>query len=472
MYRLRYLHLIALVMISSTYSVVSATPGGMPAAAQSGSTKRDMVYGRAIPSRAASIQARMLQQLLIRRQGNDSNCDYLAAQNGVQAIGGDGPAAYTGTRALVPQRPRDYKESFYTLRGPSGSDLPFSINNLGAAPEAFVGVYEALGYNAVMLAAAPGTVDPGFVQAIRDRLAESPGRSFAHLWITPRGYSTPRRLLVPETGEVVDLIYPYHEVAALFDPTQPDRLVILDGLVGYPFTLSLATIASQLRAFNRVIVVSQGAGTLADHQQFQLAQPGRPYVAPVLGGAYLYTARTTWGSAYQRWGEVIGLPLRVGEGPDMRVVLPGEYVHYERVGANEATVVPLGVHMGYELEYAGLLAPHTIMAGNEQPLTNGIRDWAVQQFGSVEGLIRAFGKPLTGEFWLSSEQMRQHVLRGVAFAPVDEAQPGGYIAVLTERAMLIWDPAHGISVAPLGRIYYQELQRQSAQTLSTPLHTP
>lgn len=457
MYRL--LHITMLLAISAAIlGIAPRAQANTPFQSSGNAAKRQLIYGsRFKPQRyTGSARWQASRQYVVRSQGNTSNCDYLAVYHGVQNTGGDGQRAYNLSRALVPQHPRDFKESFYTVRGPSGSDLPFSINNLGAAPEAFVGVYEALGYNAVMLAAQPGVANLEFVRAIRDQLAEQPERSFAHLWITPRNYATPRRLRIDETGESVDLIYPYHEVTAMFDPAQPERLVILDGIVGYPFTLPLDQIAQQLRGFNRVFVVSAAQSSLVEHQRFQAAQQDRPFVVSTLGGAYLYAARQLWGPSYQTWGQVIAAPFRVDAGPGTKVVLPGAYVHYERVDANAAGLAGLGLRMGLELEQTGVLPPNTIQPQADHQLINAAHSWAIQHFGSVERFTAAFGKPLTGELWIDQATLRQQVLRGVYFPPVSDSQQPGYVAVFTERALLIWDAQHGVSLVPLGWIYYQQ----------------
>lgn len=396
---------------------------------------------------------------VIRRQGNDSNCDYIAVSNGIQNIGGDGALAYQRARALVPQGVFDYHEGFYTVYGPNGSDRPFSINNLGAAPEAFVGVYEALGYDAVMLGSQAGRADRGLAQALYDRLAQAPETSFAHLWITPRGYAVARRFTVDATGEVVDLIYPYHEVVAMVAPERPNEVVILDGLVGQPFTMSLDALAHQLRAFNKLLVVSAGSATLVDHQRSQAAQTGQPYVLAPLGGQYLAVARQLWGPQYGQWGAVIGQPFRVAVEGDTTVVLPGTYVHYERAGAQRPTLALLGTRMGHELEAAGVLATGTIQPWIDQPLPAAMQHWVVERFGSEAAFSAAFGKPLTAEVWISQDQMQQLVLRGVALPQADQA---GYAVVLTERAMLAWDAVHGTFMIPLGTIFYAQHQRDTA----------
>lgn len=451
------------ILITIHAAILAMTPRAQatpPLQTSANSSKLQLIYGSKFRPQRYLRDSRWLanRQYVVRPQGNTSNCDYLAVYHGIQNTGGDGQHAYNLARALVPQRPRDFKESFYTVRGPSGSDLPFSINNLGAAPEAFVGVYEALDYNAVMLATEPGTANLEFVRAIRDRLAEQPERSFAHLWITPRNYGAPRRLRIEETGESVDLIYPYHEVVAMLDPAQPERLVILDGIVGYPFTLPLETIAQQVRGFNRAFVASAGQGSLVEHQRFQAAQQGRPFVVPTLGGAYLYAARQLWGPGYQTWGQVIGAPFRVDAGPENRVVLPGAYVHYERVDAKAAGLASLGLRMGLELEQTGVLPPNTIQVQSDHQLVNAARDWAIERFGSIDRFTAAFGRPLTGELWIGQEAMRRQVLRGVYFPPVSESAQAGYVTVFTERALLIWDAQHGVSLVPLGWIYYQQQQ--------------
>lgn len=407
-----------------------------------------------------TLQRSALSNYTIRPQGNDSNCDFVAVHNGVQNISGDGAAAYHQARALIPQRARDYHEGFYTRRGPNGSDLPFSLDNLGTAPDAFVGVYEALGYNAALFSAAPGVADEGFAKAIYDRLAAHPQETFAHLWLTSFPYKAARNLTVEETGERVSLLYPYHEVVALAVPNQPNQVVILDGQVRRPYTMTLARLARELRGFNRVILVSRNAGTLADHQRAQLQEPGRPYVIQPLGGVFLYTARQLWGPRYQAWGETIGLPLRIRDGGEVTVVVPGEYVHYERSGTGEVKLAALGARMTQELEAQGLLAGPQQRPPALTALPKGMQLWAEEQFGSEQAFERAFGKPLTHEFWLTQEQMRQNVLRGLAHPLVSAAPPtDGFVVVLTERAMIAWNVTHGTFMVPLGRVYHEQLKR-------------
>lgn len=401
-------------------------------------------------------QRHTMQTYTITPQGNDSNCDFLAVANGIQNIGGDGAHAYWMARALVPQQPRDFRESYYTLLGAQGSDQRFSLDNLGAAPAAFVGVYEALGYNAVMLGTTPHVVDAAFARAIYERLAAQPMQSFAHLWITPRPYNPQARVLhVAETGEQAELLYPYHEVAAMVSPDQPDRVVILDGLVGYAYTLSLDELAHYLRGFNQVIIVSTTIGGLPEHQHIQRTVQGQPYVVPTLGSVFLTTARQTWGPAYGQWGEVIGQPFRANAGDNPTVVLPGRYVWYERTGTGNPTFVPLGAWMWQELHQAGIIQSAWPEAGQEPPLVNGIRDWVVNQFGTEAQFTHAFGRVLSPEFWVSHEQMQSIILRGLPFAPVDTHPGQGYICVVTERAVLAWDAQQGVLMVPLGQVYYE-----------------
>lgn len=399
------------------------------------------------------------QRYTIRRQGNDSNCEYIAVSNGIQNTGGDGARAYQRARELVPQGVFDYHEGFYTLYGANGSDRPFSINNLGAAPEAFVGVYEALGYEALMLGREPGAADRALAQTIYERLAAAPETSFAHLWITPQRYSVARRLTVAATDEVVDLIYPYHEVVAMVAPDRPGQVVILDGLIGYPFTISLETLAYQLRGFNKVLLVSASDGSLAEHQRRQATQRGQPYALAPLGGQYLAAARRWWGRSYTEWGAVIGPPFRVAAAPEERVVLPGRFVHYERTGAQPPELALLGVRMGQELEAAGVLPAGTIQPWAARRLQPGMQGWVSAQFGSETAFLAVFGNVLTDEHWLTQAQMQQLVLRGVALPQAD--QPG-YVVVLTERAMLAWDEVRGTFMIPLGQIYYEHDQRLGA----------
>jgi hypothetical protein len=410
------------------------------------------------PARSASF-ASAPRTYVIRRQGNDSNCDYIAVSNGIQNIGGDGDNAFWAARALVPQGGVDYREGFYTLLGPNGSDGPFSLNNLGAAPEAFVGAYQAMGYNAVLMGTRPGTVDLAFAQAIYARLAANPNGAFVHLWITPKAYNPRARTIQLETtAERVDLLYPYHEVAAIAAPDQSNQVMILDGLVGRPYAISLQKLASLMRGFNRVIVVSRNDGDLQDHQRFQLSQNGQPYVLPALGGAYLSAARQLWGAEYAGWGRPLEQPVRVVDGSGEKIVLPGMFVHYERIG-DSVTLAPLGVRMADDLIQNGVLA-----SGMNQPLgayalINGMRAWAEQSFGTVENFTRIYGQPLTGEFSLTADQLRWVVLRGLAYAPVERASPDGFTALLTERAMLVWNSQSGTFMLPLGQIYTQQLRQ-------------
>ena len=396
---------------------------------------------------------------LFMHQGNDSNCDYIAVANGVHAIGGDGEQAYWKSRELVPQLPRDFHEVYYTLAGPDGSDQPFTPDNLGAAPEAFIGVYEAMGYNAVFLSATPGEVDLDFVRAIRDRLVANPQGTFVHLWTVGSSYNPQARVFeVAETGEQVPFPYPYHEVAAVA-AADPHHLIFLDGLAAQPYALRLEDVAYQLRAFNRAIVVSRNDGSLQDHQRFQVSQAGMPYVESVLGGLYLMKARQSWGANYRQWGKVIALPFRTSEGGDARVVVPGEYVMYERAGSGAVTLALLGRSLADVFVQAEVLSDDLLADAGEEPLTGGIRQWVEAQFGSVEQFEAVFGKPLTGEFGMSREQMAKVI-------PPSVWQPAApyIVGVLTERALLVWDEQHGGSLVPLGRLSFDYFRAHLAGT--------
>jgi hypothetical protein len=398
---------------------------------------------------------------LFMHQGNDSNCDYIAVANGVHAIGGNGEQAYWKSRELVPQLPRDFHEVYYTLAGPDGSDQPFTPDNLGAAPEAFIGVYEAMGYNAVFLSSTPGEVDLDFVRAIRDRLVANPQGTFVHLWTVGGSYNPQARVFeVAETGEQVSFPYPYHEVAAVAG-TDPHHLMFLDGLAAQPYALRLEDVAYQLRAFNRAIVVSRNDGSLQDHQRFQISQAGLPYVESVLGGLYLMKARQSWGANYQQWGEVIAPPLRTSDGVDAQVVVPGEYVLYERGGSGPVTLALLGRSLADALVQAGVLSADLLSDAGEEPLTGGIRQWVEGQFGSVEQFEVVFGKTLTAEFGMSREQMAE-----VIPPSVWQPTPPFVIGVLTERALLVWDEQNGVSLVPLGRLSFNHIRAQLARASS------
>jgi hypothetical protein len=412
------------------------------------------------PFRSTADRQATALHYAVRPQGNDSNCDFIAAANGVQAIGGNGEEAYLRSRQLVAQGPFDYREGFYTLYGPAGSDQPFSLNNLGAAPEAFIGVYEALGYNATLLAAPPGAPDATFARAIRDQLLRAPGMAFAHLWITPHTYNPRARLLtVAATGEQAPLLYPYHEVAAVIDPLAPDRVIILDGLIGYPIAIDLDRLAYQLRGFNKAIVVQRSEAGSSDHLVAQIASTTQPYAVVGLGGAFLTMARQTWESAYPTWGRVIGPPLRMHHGDEIVVRLPGEYVLYERSSAGGVGLAQLGVWMRDGLVAQGLIEPERLRPA---PLHNALREWVVVQFGSGERFHAIYGAPLTEEIWLTPEMLRGAVLRG-SDHPLAHESASGYIIVITERALLVWSPEHGSGLAPLGRIFYQELRTSLGQ---------
>lgn len=446
--------LLLLEMFGSVISVthLSATTTILPKVA---ANKLHQVYGASFQPQPYYPAPRTAQQAFdIKLQGNTSNCDWLALRNGIHNLGGDGDAAAVIARRLVVQQPRDYKEAFYTLLGPNGSDQPFSLDNLGAAPQAFVGVYQALGYDAVLLTAPAHTVDQEFAQTLRQRLLSEPGASFAHLWITPGNYqSTARRLKVAETGEYTDLLYPYHEVAAFADPNS-NGLIILDSLVGYPYVVSDERLAWWLRGFNSVIVVRASNADLAQHQRDQLAQRDQPYSTPQLGGAYLQAARRMFGQTYQQWGNVIEQPMRIVDEHGTKVVLMGDYIHFERIDDGAVTLALLGVRMGHDLEAAQLLPPNSIQPWQTKLLVNGVREWVIITFGSVEQFQQVFGNVLTDEFWMSSEQFHRLVL---AQEPPPAALDG-YIGVLTERAMITWHPDEGTRLVPLGRIYAERLR--------------
>lgn len=390
----------------------------------------------------------------VRRQGRDSNCDFIAATNDVAAIGGNGDEAYARSRTLIAQAPVDYREGFYTVLGPSGSDKPFSLDNLGAAPEAFIGVYEALGYDTILLAAPPDQVNHDFARAVRDQLAAAPTTSFAHLWITPRPYNPrARTLTVPATGERASLLYPYHEVAAIVDPQAPERLILLDGLIGYPVSVALDDLAHQLRGFNKVIVVRKSGLSEKEHLTAQLSGSAQPYAVVGLGGAFLTTARQLWGPSYTQWGRVSGPPLRLHNGTEMVVRLPGEYVLYER-GSAGVTLVNLGSWMRDSLAAQNVLRFEQLRATE---LRNGLRDWAVSHAGSLERFHALYGATLTEEVWMTPETFRSAVLRGAAH-PLAHAPTSGYVVVITEGAMLAWSPEQGTTLVPLGLIYLREMR--------------
>jgi hypothetical protein len=401
-----------------------------------------------------------LNQIAVRLQGNDSNCDWIAAQNGVQNIGGDGAAAYNFARAAIPQRARDPRESYYTVWGPNGSDRPYSAANSGTAPDAWVGVYEALGYDATILSATPGVADRVFAQALIDRLNAAPDRTFAHLWITATAYNgTARTVRVDETGEDVAILHPFHEVVAFAAPGQPDRVLVADSLFRSPYVLTIDKLAYQLRGFNRVLVVGRNDGSLQDHQRAQIASLAQPYATPVLGGAFLYTARQLWGPAYNRWGALVGPPMRVEARTDARVIVPGEYVQWERRGTGEATIAPLGARMGGDLIAAGVLQPDAIGLGEGRALPPAMQQWAEAEFGSLQAWERAWGLPISDEFWIAPNVMRSVVMRGQGHPLIDQSQ-GGFVGVLTDRAMLVWHPQHGVIMIPLGRVYYGQLRAE------------
>lgn len=397
----------------------------------------------------------------IRRQGNDSNCDFITFSNGVANTGGDGEHAFWFSRAFIPQDARDFKEGYYTLLGPDGSDQPFSIDNLGAAPEAFVGAYEAYGYNAVSMASTPGTTDVDFVRAIYDRLRVDPAGVFAHIWITPRQYTDEalytRTITVTETGETVRLPNNYHEFNIMAAPDRADYVLVLDGLVGYPYAQSLEDLAVRMRGFNRAIVVSRNDGDVTDHQRFQMAQMGQPYVDHPLGGMYLRLARLLWGPAYRTWGGLIALPLAAPDADGNKVIAFSAYVQYERmVDSHDVQLAALGWRMHYDLQQAGILAPAASHTGHSLPAE--MQPWIAEQFGSVAQFQAVFGQPIRAAFWVSPDQMKQTILNGAAHPVVDAGRADGYIVVLTGRAMVAWHPETNAFLVPLGQIYYERLK--------------
>lgn len=395
----------------------------------------------------------------IMRQGNDSNCEYIAVRNGIQNTGGSGDQAYWVARELVPQAPRDFRESYYTLLGPNGSDQPFTPDNLGAAPEAFVGVYEALGYNVVSMATTPGVADTHFAHAIYKRLAADPQKTFAHIWITPDQFNPrARTMVVEETGERVDLPYPYHEVVALAAPGQESHIIILDGLVGHPYTISLAEMAHKLKDFNRVIVASRSDSSLEDHQRFQITQPGQPYVDHPLGGIYLRTARQLWGSSYLTWGMMIAPPFRAIDEYGEKTTAFSDYVQYDRHVAERVDLAPLGLLMAHHLTQTAVIPPAVLLGEGAPPLVAGQRQWVTGEFGSVDRFYRVFGQPVTGEFVVSAQQMHHAILDGRPHPLVDLADATNYVCTITERALIAWHPQHGFFLVPLGRIFYERMK--------------
>lgn len=457
--------LLIMILTVSSLSIGYAHPDPTPPPTPFPPTppKRDLIYGvLGIPSPLAS--ATTIPPYHVRPQGNDSNCDYIAVSNGVQNTGGDGEYAYWRSRELVPQEARDFREVYYTILGENGSDQPFTPDNLGAAPEAFVGVYEMLGYNVVSLSTTPGSPDRAFAQAIRDRLAADPTRTFAHLWITPPYFDSHARVItVPETGELVPLPYPYHEVVAMAAPDSNDAVIILDGLVGYPYALSLDDLAQKLQGFNRVIVASRHDGTLEEHQQIQIGQSGQPFVDYPLGGPYLRTARQFWGADYRTWGSFIGSPFKTISTDDQReqITAFSDYVQYERLDARTVILAPLGIRMAQDLERVGVIHVDDIHWDDAPPLSDGHRHFASETFRSEQHFFDVFGKTLTPEFWMSAQHMRTHVLLDM---PLLDHLPGyaqiedddGFMCSITERAMIAWNQHTGAFLVPLGHIYYQQ----------------
>jgi len=445
---------LVLVLLACSMLLGPAAPA---AARTSPEWLRHFLYGDIhLPTRYTGSRAYQIMP-----QGEDSNCDYIAVANGVQNTGGDGAWAYRRAREFIPQSPREFKEGFYSVLGPNGSDLQATMDNIGTAPEAFVGFYEANGYNAVSMATPPGEPDLAFVKAIYERLAADPDKTFAALYIysNNRDYGfRSRTVTVPETGERVEIPYLYHVVAGVVDPNLPNRIIILDGITRFPFAMTLEDLAYKIRGYNRVVVASRQTASLQAHQSFQLEQLGKPYVDTPLGGLYLRKAREVWGKAYGTWGKVIALPLKVSEGLTGTVALFGEYVQYEREGAGEPTLVPLGRQVAAELMREGLLKEEGL--AQKQPLVAGQQSWVVDQFGSLEQFFTAFGQPLTGEFWLSTAQLQANVLHKQPHPLVDSSRKDGYVCTLTERGMLAWNGQTGFFLVPLGRAAYAVKQAQ------------
>ncbi len=455
----RYLPLTVSIMfiVSALASVSAQTPQ------HNTNNKALYIYGdRPLPHNAVDRDNMRTYDIML--QGNTSNCDFIALRNGIENIGGDGDSAYWQSRRLISQEPRDYKEGFYTLYGQNGSDYPFSLNNLGAAPEAFAGVYQSLGYDAILLQAEPHDTNNDFAYTIYQQLLLQPEHSFAHIWVTYDNYNPQARwLTIPETGESVSLLYPYHEIAIMMNPHQPNAVIALDGLVGYPYLISLDRLGYILRGFNSAILVRSSSVNIIEHQRAMLMGEPIPYTSHQLGGAYLWTARQWFGTDYQRWSQPIAQPYRFIDEHGTKVILPSQFLHFERIGDGAVTSALLGTRMGYELQARQLLPPDTIQPWVDKPLVNGIREWVTQTFGSVERFSAIFGKPITGEFWLSPAQMDHDVMRHIAHPLVDAQNADGYILVLTERALIAWHPQFGSLLVPLGQIYLEELRRALAQ---------
>ncbi len=407
-----------------------------------------------------------LPSYYLMRQGNDSNCDFIAFTNITVNIGGNDPTdAFRFSRQFVPQDARDYREVYYTKLGPNGSDQPFTPNNLGAAPEAFVGAYEAYGYNTAMMAAAPGEASPQLIQALYDRLVQDPGRVAAHIWINAPNYDPAtlfrNTITVPETGEQVRLPFPYHEVMAVAAPDAPGEIVILDGVVGYPYTISLQDLTQRVRAFNRFIVVSRNDGSIADHQRAQMLQMGQPFVDHPLGGLYLRTARGLWGANYLQWGNLIAPPMRMPDADADTVVAFSEYVAFERtVLSHDVQLAPLGWRMAYDIGGTGWISGDSIRVRGDSELRPEMMTWIDATFGGADTFYRAFGRPITDEFWASPDMVKNVILQGIAHPAVDSGLADGYSVVVTERAVVAWHPATGAFLLPLGRIYHEQLKQE------------
>lgn len=241
-------------------------------------------------------------------------------------------------------------------------------------------------------------------------------------------------------------------------PQSPDRLIVLDGLIGYPVSIALSDLAHQLRGFNKLIIVRRSGSSADEHLAAQLHGSAQPYAVVGLGGAFLSTARQLWGPAYAQWGRVVGPPMRVHNRVEMVVQLPGEYVLYERGSAGVA-LANLGSWMRDSLVAQNVLEPEQLQPTE---LRNGLRDGAVSHAGSLERFHALYGATLTDEVWMAPETFRSTVLRG-AEHPLSHVPASGYIVVITERAMLAWSPEQGTTLVPLGLIYLNDVRRRLGQ---------
>ncbi len=231
-------------------------------------------------------------------------------------------------------------------------------------------------------------------------------------------------------------------------------MIILDGLIGYPVTITIDQLAQRLRGFNSVVLVQGGSTASEAHLQAQLTFMRQPYATATLGGAFLRHACQTWGASYTTWGRVLSGPLRMWNGAETVVRLPGEYILYES-GQTGIHLAALGQAMRDRLLSRGLLpAEHNHPA----ELRNALREWVIQQFGSLEHFQEIYGTPLTDEFWLAPETLRSTVLPGIDH-PLTTLPSSGYVAILTERAMIVWSAERGVAMVPLGQAYLFELQQ-------------